>query len=658
MQNKLRPSNGLATLAIIPFVVGCSQVYLKYANGIPSYFEPTDSDEPSPLVPYTGTPNLSADGLLQVPAGSYIQFQIERVCFQDLPSWFGDANKAWVGSTLMADDSRDASDLFTRFTTTLGSSSGAAEVLRSARPSPLLRLPTNAGRCITPSSYLTPPVPLNSADPRDWPRFLFTANVLTSKDVDDFEARVSELNQQVQGLSAPQLEKFQLYSGMVSEIASTTASFLRLVKPDRVILWAEATLPVVAGETENDLRIPSPDHKFVYLHTNARSVKVPDGTPSVPPNECVRDQSIVNTALETEKLSIRPRSAVVVDSDQGCADYVPTPTDYGAPYTVFSVRVVGNVSAGDEYWEAIRDISIHAAQPDRGYGYNARVSDLNEITTGEVSKLLSGHHRNTFVNLKSTVESALRSLELVTPATGDTCLALSKLDRQMDSGSLERYGAAPDALAALEELRGALQKHANTEELPCNNVDAGSVVVKYRLKTSEMAYTRDIYTQRKTGNHHCDDDCDGEPTRTNYSLKLNAPSASAELREPRLECIGGPCHGWNHIHSVAVSGVGQPATASWDVWSSSTTWKLVAQLYEPRDVFTAAEQGPISIRYDETFSITLPSNAVDAVIELKQPGSNSTATMPFSEPASSLRLEGTVPNGSGATYTFSVPRPD
>ena len=89
---------------------------------------------------------------------------------------------------------------------------------------------------------------------------------------------------------------------------------------------------------------------------------------------------------------------------------------------------------------------------------------------------------------------------------------------------------------------------------------------------------------RGTKNHHCERNCRGEPTRTNYKIALNLPLSKEgfrrELRNPTLRCIDGPCGGWNRVIEARISNDGRRAVGSFDVWSLPTTWRLSAEVYE------------------------------------------------------------------------------
>jgi hypothetical protein len=93
-------------------------------------------------------------------------------------------------------------------------------------------------------------------------------------------------------------------------------------------------------------------------------------------------------------------------------------------------------------------------------------------------------------------------------------------------------------------------------------------------------------TTRSTGDNHCSLPfglCAGEPTRRNYQLLLESAS-DAELRNPRLTCISGPCEGWNEVHDVHLENQGRRVVASFDTWSHPTTWQLTADQVKLDDV--------------------------------------------------------------------------
>ena len=140
----------------------------------------------------------------------------------------------------------------------------------------------------------------------------------------------------------------------------------------------------------------------------------------------------------------------------------------------------------------------------------------------------------------------------------------------------------------------------------------GSASIVTRTPEFEWHKTRVESTLRGTENRHCESDCRGEPTRKNYGIDLHITGLRngirRELRNPQLTCVSGPCDGWNEIISSAeVSESGLEATASFDVWSKPTTWRLSADVYEYRIVNWATETNDHIVSTDRTLEIIVPN---------------------------------------------------
>lgn len=140
----------------------------------------------------------------------------------------------------------------------------------------------------------------------------------------------------------------------------------------------------------------------------------------------------------------------------------------------------------------------------------------------------------------------------------------------------------------------------------------GSASIVTRTPEFEWRMTRVESTLMGTENHHCESDCRGEPTRTNYEIDLNISGLRngirQELRNPQLTCVSGPCDGWNDIMSSGeVSESGLEATASFDVWSMPTTWRLSADVYENQIGNWATETIDQVVSTDRTFEIIVPN---------------------------------------------------
>jgi hypothetical protein len=110
-------------------------------------------------------------------------------------------------------------------------------------------------------------------------------------------------------------------------------------------------------------------------------------------------------------------------------------------------------------------------------------------------------------------------------------------------------------------------------ELP---VLVGEIEVEWEESYTAEGTPETVWRQLQTGDHNCESNCGGEPTRTTYQLVLQVNSdASGVLRNARLDCLSGPCGGWNQKNRVEITGR-TSAYASWDVWSHPTVWRLSA----------------------------------------------------------------------------------
>ena len=122
-----------------------------------------------------------------------------------------------------------------------------------------------------------------------------------------------------------------------------------------------------------------------------------------------------------------------------------------------------------------------------------------------------------------------------------------------------------------------------------------------------------------TGNHHCESNCRGEPTRTNYTITLDLLQSEdgvrRELRNPQLMCVSGPCGAWNDIIGARITRDGLRAVGNFDVWSKPTSWRLSADVYEYRIVkeYEKSEEN-LDVSTDQVFELDHPE--VNAVVRV------------------------------------------
>jgi hypothetical protein len=79
----------------------------------------------------------------------------------------------------------------------------------------------------------------------------------------------------------------------------------------------------------------------------------------------------------------------------------------------------------------------------------------------------------------------------------------------------------------------------------------------------------------KTGDHHCDSDCKGEPTRTSYRIDYRVNVNEYKIIDAKLSCDAGASCSYNQVRGV--SHTNNTAYGSFDVWSRQSTWTLTVK---------------------------------------------------------------------------------
>lgn len=158
------------------------------------------------------------------------------------------------------------------------------------------------------------------------------------------------------------------------------------------------------------------------------------------------------------------------------------------------------------------------------------------------------------------------------------------------------------------------------------------------------------HVERTTEDHHCWALCEGEPTRTNYRMDL-AAEGDTYLRNPELRCVQGPCHGWKEIRQVRLSPDGKLVTASWDVWTKPTTWRLSAE------VVRKVETGRFVRRIEQgdTFTVSTPTGSpAPEMIGHWSNGSSFRLTAGKSTGHPDIRMVGIEVNGPETLFKYET----
>jgi hypothetical protein len=116
---------------------------------------------------------------------------------------------------------------------------------------------------------------------------------------------------------------------------------------------------------------------------------------------------------------------------------------------------------------------------------------------------------------------------------------------------------------------------------------AGTYAIKvYDKKETGRKLVKPLMVDITTGDHNCESNCRGEPTRTPYSLALRAEQPGDIIGDPQLICQSQLCV-FSAQGPILGAGTAQ-VVASFDVWSRPMKWTLVGNEYSP--IYTEIER--------------------------------------------------------------------
>jgi hypothetical protein len=117
---------------------------------------------------------------------------------------------------------------------------------------------------------------------------------------------------------------------------------------------------------------------------------------------------------------------------------------------------------------------------------------------------------------------------------------------------------------------------------------------------------------KPTGKHHCEANCRGEPTRTNYQIRIRTERPEGVLSGPRLACLSGPCYGYNQVLFERIEDDGAVAVGSWDVWGTPTVWELTVREQWPETAVRVVQTVALGEEFELTHSRDEPPPRVTA----------------------------------------------
>lgn len=177
-------------------------------------------------------------------------------------------------------------------------------------------------------------------------------------------------------------------------------------------------------------------------------------------------------------------------------------------------------------------------------------------------------------------------------------------------------------------------------------LSAGKVSVAYRFGVVKWAPGALRTDQKETGDHNCSRNCRKEPTRTNYQLTLTASTNERFVDPVALNCIGGPCGGWNEVKLVRHDA--ESAIASWDVWTRPTVWELSVATEVATRVFETRRSTPTAINFGQAFTVTVPAGASEATLEITGVGGQTVIPLNGTSNANVEVLSRTTTDGNTA----------
>jgi hypothetical protein len=214
---------------------------------------------------------------------------------------------------------------------------------------------------------------------------------------------------------------------------------------------------------------------------------------------------------------------------------------------------------------------------------------------------------------------------------------------------------------------------------------AGTITVTATTDVREWVFLRSEVDKKTTGNHHCESDCRGEPTRTNYMVTIKVPSTGRgevgdqKLTNPKLRCMpemvnipeirllgavigaqnvdASSCP-WSAVNSVYLSEGDTRATGSFDVWSKPSNWELTADVHEYRVVREEQVARTYDLYFGRLVEIIVPKATTLAKISGKLITNARFELVAGNNDAQNLmKLEREVPTELDRKFVYLVHRP-
>lgn len=155
----------------------------------------------------------------------------------------------------------------------------------------------------------------------------------------------------------------------------------------------------------------------------------------------------------------------------------------------------------------------------------------------------------------------------------------------------------------------------------------------------------------KTGDHHCDRDCKGEPTRTGYRIEMRPENKNEKFTGASVACESALC-GFSQTHYVRHSAT--LASTAFDVWSRPMLWTLTATV-TPFEIVRGDQTQLDNDRVKAGTVFQVEHNKreyLDVDMDVRLPGIGTIRVNPSDPPAPFFKLLSTSEVGFVATYSI------
>jgi hypothetical protein len=152
-------------------------------------------------------------------------------------------------------------------------------------------------------------------------------------------------------------------------------------------------------------------------------------------------------------------------------------------------------------------------------------------------------------------------------------------------------------------------------------LEIGYIKATWEEPTQGEGEPQEVLKELVTLDHHCEGDCRDEPTRTNYSIRLEVKDNTGRLltpsegylKDPKLNCMEGPCGGWNQVKEVRLLNK-TTAYASWDVWTRPTRWRLSGNWVYYTESWKYGSTSQKTLNRGDRITLNIPTNAKNVKI--------------------------------------------